>query len=74
MLLFIVIPLAGLTALESLLVGDASAKAKGREMDSSYQTQSELNNLVTAITTGVVWIDNEVKRQLSPYDWSYFYF
>lgn len=55
LLLLIVIPLAGLTGLESLCLGNASAQAKGREIGSAYQTQSGLNNLSTAITAWVVW-------------------
>ena len=54
-LLWIVIPLAGLTGLESILIGTASAESRGREIGNAYQTQSALNNLSTAITGLIVW-------------------
>ena len=55
LLLLVVIPLAGLTGLEAIFIGAASAKAKKREIGSTYQTQSGLNNLSTAITAWLVW-------------------
>ena len=55
LLLWIVIPLAGLTGLESIFLGAASATDKGREIGSVYQIQSGLNNLSTAIIGFLVW-------------------
>lgn len=49
-LIFIIIPISGLTGLESLLFPKASALLKGRETGSPYQTQSGINNLSIAIT------------------------
>ena len=51
-----VIPLSGLTAIESLLFGKRSAASKQRETNSDYQTQSALNNLATAVTAVIILI------------------
>ena len=50
LVVFLVIPMAGLTALESLCCSNATAGAKNREVGSAYQIQSGLNNLSTAVT------------------------
>lgn len=55
LLLFVVVPLSGLTGLESIFFSKAAAEAKGREIGSSYQIQSGLNNLAIAITALIVW-------------------
>ena len=52
----VVIPLSGLTALESLSFKQLSAQAKQRESGSDYQTQSALNNLATALTAALVLV------------------
>ncbi len=56
--LLVIAPLPGLTAIESLFFAKQSAAAKKREIDSSYQTQSALNNLATASTALIVIIFN----------------
>ena len=51
-----VIPVTGLTALESLLFAKQAAAIKGREQGSDYQQQSALNNLATAVAAVVVLV------------------
>ena len=46
--LLVVLSLAGVTGLESLLLGDASAASKGWPTGSPYQKQSACNNLALA--------------------------
>jgi hypothetical protein len=53
----VIIPLSGLTGLESLLFSSAAAKQKGREV-SPYQIQSAMNNLAVAITAIIILILN----------------
>lgn len=48
------IPLAGLTGIESLFFAKQAAIAKGREINSDYQTQSGANNLATALAGIIV--------------------
>ena len=55
LLLLVIVPLSGLTGLESILFSQATAKAKDREQGSAYQIQSGLNNLSIAITAIMVW-------------------
>lgn len=55
LILLVVIPLSGLTGLESVLFSNAAAKAKGRDIGNPYQIQSGLNNLAIAITAMIVW-------------------
>ena len=55
LILWIVIPLAGITGIESVFFPTASAISKDREVGSAYQTQSGMNNLAIAITGGIVW-------------------
>ncbi|MCF6777328.1 hypothetical protein L3V83_12225 [Thiotrichales bacterium 19X7-9] len=55
LVLWVVIPLAGLTGLESVLLSKETAISKGREVGSAYQIQSGLNNLATAITAFIIW-------------------
>lgn len=55
LVIFVVFPLAGLTGLESIILAEETALAKGRETKSAYQTQSGMNNLATALTALVVW-------------------
>jgi len=55
LLLLVVIPLAGLTGLESVCFSDLTAQSKGREIGSAYQVQSGINNLAIAITAFMVW-------------------
>ena len=50
----VVIPLSGLTGLESLLFGQLAAQAKQRKSGSHYQTQSAFNNLATAMAAAIV--------------------
>ncbi len=54
LVLWVVVPIAGLTAIESLFFKDLTAVAKGRETGSAYQVQSGLNNLAIALTGLVV--------------------
>ena len=49
-LIFIIIPISGLTGIESLFFPKASALLKGRKTGSPYQTQSGINNISVAIT------------------------
>jgi hypothetical protein len=58
LIVFVVIPLTGLTAIESIFFSNMAAKAKGREIGSPYQIQSGLNNLAVAITALIVWLFN----------------
>ena len=53
-----VILVAGLTGMESLLLGDVAAESIGRQAGSPYQIQSGMNNLAVAITALLVWIFN----------------
>ncbi|TNF69764.1 MAG: hypothetical protein EP298_02155 [Gammaproteobacteria bacterium] len=55
LVLWAVVPLAGLTGLESVFLSNETAIAKGREAGSAYQIQSGLNNLATAITAFIIW-------------------
>ncbi len=55
LLLWVVIPLAGLTGVESLLFSEKAAHAKQREIGSAYQIQSAMNNLAIAITSVIIW-------------------
>jgi hypothetical protein len=56
LILWVVLPLTGLTAMESFLFAKESAAAKGRSHDRSYQMQSATNHLATALTAIVVSI------------------
>jgi len=56
--LFIVIPLAGFTGIESLFFSGKAAIASGYGSGSAYQRQSGMNNLAVAITAVVVFIFN----------------
>lgn len=55
LLLWIVIPLAGSTGIESVFFASSSAISKNREVGSAYQTQSGLNNLAVAMAGFIVW-------------------
>lgn len=55
LLLWVLIPIAGTTGIESIFFASASAISKNREVGSAYQTQSGLNNLAVAITGFLVW-------------------
>lgn len=50
LILLLVIPLTGLTGLESILFSDATARSKGWAIGNPYQIQSGMNNLAIAIT------------------------
>lgn len=51
-----VIPLTGLTAIESLFFTNKAAKAKQWTEGSPYQIQSAMNNLATALTAMVILV------------------
>jgi len=52
----VIIPLSGLTGVESLFFGEAANKASGYGNGSRrYQIQSGLNNLAIALTTLIAW-------------------
>ncbi len=55
LVIFITVPMAGLTGIESVFFSAGSAQAKGRELASAYQVQSGMNNLALAITAFIVW-------------------
>ena len=52
----VIIPLTGLTGIESLLFSKSAALIKGRTVGSAYQIQSAFNNLATAITAIIVLV------------------
>ena len=52
----VVVPLTGLTALETFVAGAASAVSKARIIGSAYQIQSAMNNLAIALTAVVVLV------------------
>lgn len=54
LLILLIIPLAGLTGLESVLFSDAAARAKGWDTGSPYQIQSGINNIAIAITAIII--------------------
>jgi len=56
LIIWVVIPIAGMTAIESLFFSKETALAKGREAGSAYQIQSGFNNLSVAIAGGVVYL------------------
>jgi hypothetical protein len=56
LVLLFVIPVTGLTAIESLCFAKRAAIAKGREVGSDYQQQSALNNLATAVVGLIVLV------------------
>jgi len=56
---WVVLPLAGLTGLESVLLGETAAELSGYKSNPGYQRQSGLNNIAVAIAALVVWL----------YDW-----
>ena len=65
LLLWVIIPLTGLTALESLLFARDAAKQKARET-SPYQIQSAMNNLATALVgLGVIVFQVNVAAQMA---------
>jgi len=55
---FVIVVLAGLTGIEGLFFGKASAESMGRESDPRYQKQSGGANLAFALTAVVVFILN----------------
>lgn len=66
LIIFVVVPLTGLTGLESIFFGKASAEAKGCIPGGSYQIQSGLNNLAIAITALIVWFSRwPIKAELA---------
>jgi len=55
---FVIVVMAGLTGIEGLFFGKASAGSMGREADPRYQKQSGGANLAFAITATLVFIFN----------------
>jgi hypothetical protein len=55
---FVVVSLAGLTGIEGMFFGAASARSMGREVDPLYQKQSAGANLGLAITVIIVFAAN----------------
>ncbi len=53
---WIVLPLAGLTGIESVFLGETAAELSGYKSNPGYQRQSGLNNIAVAITALVVWL------------------
>lgn len=58
----VVFSLAGLTGLESLLIGDASARSKGWPVGSPYQRQSACGNLASALGTAGLLVRPRTER------------
>ncbi len=54
--IWVVLSLAGLTAIQSLVFGARAAQASGYQDAGAYQRQSGLNNLALAITTVLVYL------------------
>jgi uncharacterized protein DUF6790 len=54
--IWIVLCLAGLTAIQSLFFGKKAAQASGYKDSGAYQRQSGLNNMALAITTLLVYL------------------
>lgn len=55
---FIIVVMAGLTGIEGMFFGKASAESMGRQADPQYQKQSGGANLAFAITASLVFIFN----------------
>ncbi|MBN1199324.1 MAG: hypothetical protein JXA23_08230, partial [Bacteroidales bacterium] len=55
---FIVVVMAGLTGIEGMFFGKASAESMGREADPGYQKQSGGANLAFALTAILVFLFN----------------
>ncbi len=56
--LFLIVVMAGLTGIEGLFFGKASAESMGRKSDPQYQKQSGGANLAFALTALLVFIFN----------------
>lgn len=56
LVIFVVIPIMGLTGIESLFFGKLSAASKGWTSESPYQVQSGFNNLAISMTAIVALI------------------
>lgn len=54
LIVFVVIPLTGLTGLESILFSDKAAEIKGWHVGSPYQIQSGINNIAVATTAIII--------------------
>ncbi len=54
--IWVVVPIAGLTGIESIFFGKAAAEQSGYEQGSAYQRQSGLSNLSLALTTIGVYL------------------
>lgn len=54
LILLVVLPLTGLTGIESIFFADITAKQKGWSTGSPYQIQSGINNIATALTAMIV--------------------
>ncbi|MFA5162290.1 MAG: DUF6790 family protein [Elusimicrobiales bacterium] len=55
---WLVLPLAGLTGIESVFLGSAAAKSSGYGANPAYQRQSGFNNIAVAATAFAVWLFN----------------
>lgn len=56
--LFVIIPMTGLTGIESIFFAEGAAKASGYGSGSAYQRQSGMNNLAVAIAAILVFVFN----------------
>mgnify|MGYP003638999625 CR=1 FL=1 len=58
LVLWMIVPLAGLTGLEGMFFSRVTAQSAGRAINNPYQKQSAANNLALAITALIVWVMN----------------
>jgi len=51
----VIIPLSGITGLESIFLGKSASQASGYAGERRYQIQSGLNNIAVAVATLIAW-------------------
>lgn len=56
LIIFLVIPLTGITGIESIFFADVSALSKGWTTKSPYQIQSGINNIAIALTAIIILV------------------